>query len=133
MFRKPAIFKYDCSQPGSEMLLQTKEIAGKAKKIALSSKGKEIGRVWIHFLHNSFHERPYALIEDLFVEEKFRGKGLGSKLMKAAIIEAKKENCYKVLATSRHTRPQVHEFYKKLGFQDWGKEFRMELSKMRAP
>lgn len=109
------------------MLLQTKEMPGRARKIALSSKGKEIGRVWIHFLHNSLHAQPYALIEDLFVEEKFRGNGLGGKLVQAALSEARKEGCYKVLATSRHTRPQVHEFYKKLGFQEWGKEFRMDL------
>lgn len=109
------------------MLMQTKEMPGKSRKIVLSSKGKEIGRVWIHFLHNSLHAQPYALIEDLFVEEKFRGKSLGSRLMKAALVEAKKESCYKVLATSRHTRPQVHEFYRRLGFQDWGKEFRMNL------
>ncbi len=109
------------------MLVQTKEMPGRARKVALSSKGKEIGRIWIHFLHNDLHEQPYALIEDLFVEEKWRGNGLGSKLVKAALAEAKKEGCYKVLATSRHTRPQVHEFYRKLGFQDWGKEFRMSL------
>lgn len=109
------------------MLLQTKEIPSKARKIALSSKGKEIGRIWINFIHNDLHAQPYALIEDLFVEEKHRGNGLGSKLVKAALAEAKKESCYKVLATSRHTRPQVHEFYRKLGFQDWGKEFRMNL------
>ena len=109
------------------MLLQTKEMPGMARKVALSSKGKEIGRVWIHFLHNDLHAQPYAFIEDLFVEEKWRGKGLGSKLVKAALTQAKKEGCYKVLATSRHTRPQVHEFYMKLGFQEWGKEFRMNL------
>ncbi|HLC70917.1 MAG TPA: GNAT family N-acetyltransferase [Candidatus Nanoarchaeia archaeon] len=110
------------------MLLQTKEIPTKAKKLTLSEKGKEIGRVWIHYIHNDLRAQPYALIEDLFVEEKFRGKGMGSKLIKTAIAQAKKEGCYKVLATSRHTRPQVHEFYKKLGFQEWGKEFRMNFN-----
>lgn len=110
------------------MLLQTTEIPAQAKKLAFSEKGQEIGRIWIHYIHNGLHAQPYALLEDLFVEEKFRGKGLGSKLVKAAVAEAKKEGCYKILATSRNSRPQVHEFYTKLGFQEWGKEFRLNLS-----
>ncbi len=110
------------------MLLQIKEVPTKAKRITFSEKGKEIGRVWIHYVRNDLHTQPYALIEDLFVEEKCRGKGLGSKLIKNAIAQAKKEGCYKVLATSRQSRMQVHEFYKKLGFQEWGKEFRLNLN-----
>ena len=109
------------------MLMQTKDQSSKAKRITLSEKGKEIARVWIYYIHNDLHPQQYALIEDLFVEEKFRGKSLGSTLMKAAITEAKKEGCYKVLASSRYAREKVHDFYQKLGFKDYGKEFRLDL------
>ena len=109
------------------MLLQTKEQSGRAKKITLSNRGKEIGRVWIYFIHNDLHQRPYALIEDLFVQKTHRSKGFGRTLVQAAVAAAKKERCYKVLSTSRYERQQVHQFYQKLGFRDYGKEFRLDI------
>ena len=89
---------------------------------------QEIARIWIYIISNSLHEKPYALIEDLLVQEEYRGKGIGTKMVQAAIEEARKRGCYKILATSRHTRPEVHQLYLKWGFKDWGKEFRMDLS-----
>jgi GNAT superfamily N-acetyltransferase len=78
-------------------------------------------------MKNNYHKRPFGLIENVWVEEAFRAQGIGSKLVKTLIEEAKKKDCYKVLLTSRYSKPKVHEFYKKLGFKDWGKEFRLNL------
>lgn len=96
-------------------------------RLSLQQEGKEIGRVWVYFIYNNLHEQPYAYIEDLYVEESFRGKSFGTKLMQAALEEARRKNCYKVIATSRYEREKVHEFYRKLGFEEYGKEFRREL------
>jgi GNAT superfamily N-acetyltransferase len=96
-------------------------------KITATEGGAETGRIRIYFIHNDFHPKPYALAEDLFVQEEFRGKGYGTRLLQAAIEEAKKKGCYKIIATSRHPREKVHELYQKLGFKEWGKEFRMDL------
>ncbi len=109
------------------MELKTNTLPGKATKITFIKEGKEIARVRLYFIENDLHGKPYALVEDLFVQEEFRGQSLGSKLMQAAIEEAKKQGCYKILATSRNEREKVHEFYRKLGFEEWGKEFRMEI------
>ncbi len=108
--------------------LHASRLAGEGVKLALSKAGKEIARVRLFFIENELHDQPYALIEDLFVQEEFRGQSLGSRLMRAAIEEAKKNGCYKILATSRNEREKVHEFYRQLGFKEWGKEFRLELS-----
>jgi len=35
--------------------------------------------------------------------------------------------CYKLVATSRASRPRVHELYERLGFENYGVEFRMNL------
>jgi len=66
-------------------------------------------------------------MEDVFISEECRGRGLGTKLANKLIAEAKKQNCYKLVACSRHSRPRVHKMYLKLGFQDWGKEFRINF------
>ncbi len=109
------------------MEIQQQEIKGKGIRLALHDNGTEIARVRLYFIENDLRSQPYALVEDLLVDEAYRGKGWGKKMMEQVIAEARKAGCYKILATSRNSRKNVHEFYKKLGFQEWGKEFRMEL------
>jgi len=87
--------------------------------------GQEIGRAFLYIMHNNLHERPFGLIEDIFIEEAFRGSGHGTDLIKKLIQEAKKHKCYKLIATSRHAREQVHKLYHDLGFKNHGLELRM--------
>jgi len=96
-------------------------------KISFMEEGREIGRCFVYFIKNDLHEKPYALLEDVFVEEEFRGRGVGSELVEKAIEVAKEMKCYKIIATSRFEREKVHEWYEKLGFKKWGYEFRMDL------
>ena len=96
-------------------------------KLTLEQDNKEIARISIVYVKNDLHGRSYALIEDLFVDEAYRGQGYARKLFEAAIEEAKKSGSYKIVATSRYSRNPVHEFYLRLGFKDYGKEFRLDL------
>ena len=66
-------------------------------------------------------------MEDVFVAKSFRGSEIGSKLVKHLIKEAKRQGCYKIVGTSRHSRDKVHSLYQKLGFKNHGLEFRMDL------
>ena len=96
-------------------------------KLTMEQDNKEIARISIIFIKNDLHDKPYALIEDLFVDESCRGKGHARKLFEAAIEEAKRFGSYKIIATSRYSREKVHDFYLRLGFVDYGKEFRLNL------
>ncbi len=99
-----------------------------AFKISLQSdSGEEIGRASIYLINNDLHDKAYALLEDVFVNEEHRGKGLGKQLVEKAVKEAKNQGCYKIIGTSRNTRLEVHTFYKQLGFEQYGFEFRMNL------
>ena len=109
------------------MPIEIQAIPAEGKKIILIQEGIEIARARVYFLHNDLHEHPFALLEDVFVQEAFRSQGYGAKIVQSAIEEAKKAGCYKIIGTSRNARKEVHEFYTKLGFQDYGKEFRMDL------
>lgn len=88
---------------------------------------KEIGRAILYIMHNDLHEEPFGLLEDVFVDPKHRGKGIGTQLVNEVIERAKKENCYKLIATSRHSRPKVHQLYQRIGFKDQGLEFRINF------
>lgn len=78
-------------------------------------------------MKNDLHKVPFGLLEDLFVDEGARGKGIGTALINDAIKLAKKKSCYKLIATSRHRRKGVHELYRRLGFRNHGIEFRMDF------
>ncbi len=95
--------------------------------LLLEKDKKEIGHAYLYIMNNDLHEQPFGLIEDVFIDEEYRKQGLGTKLINTIIQTAKERNCYKIIATSRYSRPKVHSFYKKLGFQDYGKEFRIDL------
>ncbi|MBI2668212.1 GNAT family N-acetyltransferase [Candidatus Woesearchaeota archaeon] len=107
--------------------IQVEPITGLGKRITFFENGQQIARAFVYFLHNDLHDTPFALLEDVFVEEQFRSHGYGEKIVRAAIDEAKKAGCYKIICTSRYQRENVHHFYEKLGFTDYGKEFRVDL------
>ena len=66
--------------------------------------------------------RPIGYIENVVTDEKWRGKGVGTKLLNEAIAMAKAQNCYKVFLESGITRTGAHAFYKSLGFDDTHKK-----------
>jgi GNAT superfamily N-acetyltransferase len=109
------------------MKLEFEIIDTKGIKISLKENSEEVGRCFIYLIKNELHEKPYALLEDVFVKEDYRGKGFGSFLVKEAIKKAKELGCYKIIATSRFERTYVHKFYKSLGFKNWGYEFRLNM------
>ncbi|TAN33628.1 GNAT family N-acetyltransferase [Patescibacteria group bacterium] len=106
-----------------------KEQVNKAYGVQVSAEenGQRVGRALLYVLYNGLHEEPFGFLEDIFVEEAYRGKGLGNQLLETAINEAKSIGCYKLIATSRFSRPQVHEWYERKGFMKHGAEFRMDL------
>jgi GNAT superfamily N-acetyltransferase len=87
----------------------------------------EVGHAYVYFIKNENKAALVGIMEDVFVEEYSRGKGVGTELVRLVVNEAKKRGCYKLIGTSRYTRPDVHDWYIKLGFKDYGKEFRMDL------
>jgi ribosomal protein S18 acetylase RimI-like enzyme len=63
---------------------------------------------------------PYvkkAYLDDLIVDEAFRGHGLGSKLLQKAISLAKEKDAAYVDFTSRPRRIAGNTLYEKLGFK----------------
>lgn len=107
----------------------TKENKSYSIKITANEDGKILGSAYLYIMFNDLHKEPFGFLENVFVKEGSRGKGVGSKLVEAVIAEAKRQNCYKIICTSRNEKPEVHKFYDKFGFKDYGKEFRVDLIK----
>ena len=96
-------------------------------RFSISADGREVARAYLYLMHNDLHDAPLGLLEDVFVDESQRSSGLGTTLVREVIAAAREAGCYKLIATSRTSRPRVHELYQKLGFKNHGLEFRMNL------
>lgn len=96
-------------------------------KLILYDNTKIVAHAYLYLLYNDLHAQPFGLMEDVFVEEPYRGKGIGSKLVEELITEARAQHCYKLICTIRHEKPRVHELYKRLGFFEQGLEFRINF------
>jgi ribosomal protein S18 acetylase RimI-like enzyme len=57
-----------------------------------------------------------ALLEDLVVDNDFRGKGIGSALIKKALEQARNEGVKYVDLTSNPKRSKANQLYQRLGF-----------------
>lgn len=111
------------------MQVKQKELGYKGVKLFIKDEhDKEVARAYLYVLKNDLRDKPFGFMEDVFVSETQRGQGLGTTIVKALIEEAKKRGCYKIVATSRHSKPKVHALYNKIGFENFGVEFKMYLS-----
>jgi N-acetylglutamate synthase-like GNAT family acetyltransferase len=69
-------------------------------------------------------------IEDVVVHEKYRRKGVGMELINRIIKEAKRINLKKIDLTSRPSRIEANNLYKKIGFNTVETNvYRIEFSK----
>lgn len=96
-------------------------------RISAHEGDEEVGALYLYLIKNDSHKEPYGLLEDLFVKEAYRKRGIGSALVIEAVGECKRLGCYKVIGTSRMARKEVHRFYERLGLKKYGYEFRIDL------
>jgi GNAT superfamily N-acetyltransferase len=59
---------------------------------------------------------PYAVIENVVVEETWRGTGLGKHIMAATLRAAWDAGCYKAMLQTGSRTPATHAFYRACGF-----------------
>jgi len=83
---------------------------------------KILGSLYICIIPNlSNNGKSIGFIENVIIDEKYRSKGIGKKLMEMAIEYAKENNCYKVTLHSGIKRTEAHKFYEKIGFNGGSK------------
>jgi len=108
-----------------ETQINQKEAKASGIKFFVEQDGKEVARAFLYVMHNDLKKEPFGFLEDVFVDETLRGQGIGTQILNQVIAQAKKLGCYKLVATSRYERESVHKLYEKLGFKNFGIEFKM--------
>jgi GNAT superfamily N-acetyltransferase len=70
---------------------------------------------------------PSAIIENVVVYPKYRGKGVGGAMMNFAMEQARKAGCYKLALSTNVKRKEAHLFYEKLGYEIHGYSYLIEI------
>ncbi len=69
------------------------------------------------FKHLARALRPAAIVENMVVDSRHRGAGVGDLLMEAALKIARRHGCYKLSLTSNRKRTKAHRFYERFGMR----------------
>lgn len=80
-----------------------------------SERGKVVGYALYFYTYSSFLARPTLYLEDLFVLEKYRKKGLGFALFLRCIDEAVRQECGRMEWAVLGWNKKAIDFYEKLG------------------
>jgi GNAT superfamily N-acetyltransferase len=94
--------------------------------------GEVAGYEFLYDFYSSF-QGPGLFVEDIYVREKFRGKGIGKALMAEAAAIALREGYWAMRWEVLDWNQPAIDFYKKLGarfLDDW-KEVRLEGDALR--
>lgn len=105
----------------------TKDSPATGITINICENGEEIGLCVVYVIENPNRGKKWALLEDVMINANNRANGAGTELVNKAIEVAKESGCYKMMATSRFERENVHRFYEKIGFQKHGFGFRLNF------
>ena len=69
--------------------------------------------------------KPYALIENVVTDARYRGRGYGTRLLHAAVQAAWSADCYKVMLLTGSKQPSTLRFYESAGFEQSKTGFQM--------
>ncbi len=132
-----ALATYEKLPPPDEAARERLREHGLGQKPGFEAKLARLRNRYVGYLiyfqtYSSFHARPSLYLEDIFVLEEFRGKGIGSKLLKFTARRALKLGCCRMEWTALDWNTPAHNFYKKNGArkQEWS-FFRLSEEEMK--
>ena len=96
--------------------------------VATANDGSVVGTFALLVMDNLAHMgTPSAVVEDVCVEERLRGQGIGTAMMDFGMEFARQRGCYKLVLSSNSARERAHAFYRSLGFEQHGLSFHVPL------
>ena len=92
----------------------------------------EEGVCQLRYRYGLWHGAEDCWLEDLFVRDEARGKGLGRALTEAAIERARERGCARIELDANEANRAAVGLYEALGFSAWqeppgGRSLRMQL------
>lgn len=86
---------------------------------------KTIGFVKLMTIFSVWSEGYALIIDDLYIRDEYRGKGIGKQVMNEIENYAHKKGYKRLQFMSEETNPQAKAFYMKLGYRPASMDFYM--------
>jgi GNAT superfamily N-acetyltransferase len=85
--------------------------------LVYETEGSIAGTVFVTFCMDPMFEfRPYALVENIIVLERWRGRGIGAKLLDYVDELCAAKSCTKCMLLSNNNRVEAHRFFEQKGY-----------------
>ncbi|TVR26655.1 MAG: GNAT family N-acetyltransferase [Ilumatobacter sp.] len=85
--------------------------------VVLERDARIVATTYLNIIPNlSRSAAPYAVIENVVVDESLRGTGIGKQIMAATLELAWTAGCYKTMLMTGSKRPSTLGFYRACGF-----------------
>ena len=85
--------------------------------IVAEAEGKIVSSCVLVLVPNLTHsQRPYALVENVITDEKYRKQGFAAACLNYAREIALSANCYKIMLLSGSKQEAAHRLYEQLGY-----------------
>ncbi len=86
--------------------------------LVIEDEGEVRGTCAVYVVPNLSHGgAPWCVVENVVVDEAYRSRGYGGRLMAQAERLAREAGCYRVSLMSNLRRRDAHRFYERLGFE----------------
>lgn len=96
--------------------------------VVVEEGGEVSGTMVFLIVPNLSHKAlPWALIENMVIDQKLRRGGTGKLLIDYALKRAREAGCYKIQLLSSNPRKEAHAFYRSMGFKASARGFRLYL------
>lgn len=83
----------------------------------LEQHGSVVATTYLNLIPNLTRgARPYAVVENVVVDEAYRGEGLGKAVMAGTLHAAWAAGAYKAMLMTGSSRASTHAFYRACGF-----------------
>ena len=87
--------------------------------VAESETGNVVGYIAVHWLPYFILRGPEGFVSELFIAPDTRGQGIGSRLLAAAVAEARRRGCARLgLLNNRRRESYERGFYTQHGWQE---------------
>jgi GNAT superfamily N-acetyltransferase len=88
--------------------------------------GQVVGAADLIIMPNLSHRAtPWAMMENVIVDERMRRRGIARALVTHLVNLARESGCYKIGLSSDRRRTEGHRLYESLGFDQYGLGFRI--------
>jgi ribosomal protein S18 acetylase RimI-like enzyme len=103
--------------------------AQSGRQLLVAENGRQIlGTADLLIVPNLTHGgAPWAVIENVVVDEKARRRGVGRALVADLVRRCTEAHCYKMQLLSNKRRTEAHDFYRSVGFEAMAEGFRRYL------